>query len=439
MENLKYPKILIVGQSFNKNSGGGITMSNLFQDWPKDCIAVASTENLHHELDKSFCEQYYQLGYNGKLHPFPLNILLPKIYCGPVFENNIEKSTLNKSVKPGKYRFIYRYLSAFLKFIGVYYILYRITITESLRFWLNSYNPDIIYSQLSTLELIRFVSEIHTITGKPVAVHMMDDWPVTINRIGPFSSYWGKVIDKEFKMLLDKSSIFMSICEAMSSEYKIRYNKVFIPFHNPIDTTNWVPFTKKDWKKKDRFVILYAGRIGLGVKNSIRDIAKAVEEFSIDYPDVTFEIQTNDISKLRKIVKFNKHIKWVKPIPYYELPGKFSNADLLILPHDFDLHSINFLRFSFSTKVTEYMISGTPVLIYADEQTALAKYALSEEWAYVVTKNTKAELLRALKEIYFDVKLREKLGKRAFNLAIQNEDARMIRENFRKNFILNNS
>ena len=41
-----YPKILIIGQPFNKNSGGGITMSNLFNGWPNESLAVATNINL---------------------------------------------------------------------------------------------------------------------------------------------------------------------------------------------------------------------------------------------------------------------------------------------------------------------------------------------------------------------------------------------------------
>jgi hypothetical protein len=34
------PKVLIIGQPFNNDTGGGITLSNLFSGWDKDKIAV---------------------------------------------------------------------------------------------------------------------------------------------------------------------------------------------------------------------------------------------------------------------------------------------------------------------------------------------------------------------------------------------------------------
>jgi hypothetical protein len=198
MEEKVYPNVLVLGQSLNKKSGGGITLCNLFAGWPKTNLAVASSDNLRSGLDTSICRQYYQLGYNSKLHPFPLNLFLPKIQCGIIIqenENNEFKSN-NRSVTPGKYKRIYNLISAFLKFVGVYNVLYRIKITPEFKEWISLYKPDIIYSQLSTLELIRFVSEVQKLTEKPVVVHIMDDWPRSINVNGLLYSYWKYVIDK---------------------------------------------------------------------------------------------------------------------------------------------------------------------------------------------------------------------------------------------------
>ena len=436
---VKYPKILIIGQTFNKNTGGGITISNLFYGWPKKNLVVASNVNLYSDLDVSVCERYYQLGYNGKLHPFPLNLFLPKIKCGSFIQknNNSDRADQGENATAGRYKKIYRLLSELLRFLGIYNILYKLKITPDFKEWLKSYNPDIIYSQLSTLELIRFVSEIQELCDKPLVLHIMDDWPNAINKPELLFSYWKKVIDREFRKLLDKSSVLMSICESMSKEYEIRYSKEFIPFHNPIEIGNWLPYAKTDWNIKGKFTILYAGRIGRGIKKSIFDIAKAVQHFSLKNDNIQFEILTNNFSEIDKLVKHNDHVKWLKPIEYSELPKKFSNVDLLILPEDFDSASIEFLKYSIQTKVPEYMISGTPILVYADERTALAKYAIRDGWAYIVSENNETLLTQALEELYSNLSLRRELANKARIVAIQNEDANLIRENFRKKLLLN--
>jgi glycosyltransferase involved in cell wall biosynthesis len=434
-----YPKILIIGQTFNKNSGGGITISNLFQGWPKDSLAVASNVNLYSDLDATVCEQYYQLGYNGKLHPFPLNLLLPKIKCGAFIQKaNTEISTEHKEgYTTGKYKKTYKFLAELLRFLGIYNMLYKLDITPDFKEWIREFNPDIIYSQLSTLELIRFVSEVHELSNKPLVIHIMDDWPNAINKPELLISYWKKIIDKEFRILLDKSAVLMSICDSMSKEYKIRYDKDFIPFHNPIIIDDWLPFAKTDWEIKGKFTILYAGRIGRGIKESIFDIGRAVKNFSLKNDNIVFEILTNNYDEIEKLVNSNDHVKYLKPLEYSALPKKFSSVDLLILPEDFDSASIEFLKYSIQTKVPEYMISGTPIMVYADERTALARYAIKEKWAYLVSENDEDLLTQALFEIYSNHSLRVELARIARKVAIQNEDAKVIRENFRKKLLLN--
>jgi glycosyltransferase involved in cell wall biosynthesis len=429
------PKVLIIGLPFNNNTGGGITMSNLFKGWPKDRLALSSVVNMQETLDLSVCEQYFQLGYGRKLHPFPLNFFLPRIKMGPVDKFKTENNPLSLSkVKQGKYKNFYKFLCFFLNLSGIYNIIYRLKITPEFKEWVTKFNPDFIYSQLSTLELIRFVMDVHNMTGKPIIVHLMDDWPITINKPGVLYFYWKKVIDREFRQLLDKASVLMSICDAMTEEYRIRYGKDFIPFHNPIEICNWLPFTRTDWTVNSRFTILFAGRIGFGVTDSILDIIEAVNDPILAEIDIVLELQTADISTIKKLVKFSDRIKWVEPIEYENLPRRFANVDLLVIPLDFDTHSVNFLRYSFSTKVTEFMISGTPILVYASEQTALAKYALKENWAYVVTHRSKKDLISALHILYSDFSLRKRLGELARNLATQNEDAEIVRANFRNCF-----
>jgi glycosyltransferase involved in cell wall biosynthesis len=260
----------------------------------------------------------------------------------------------------------------------------------------------------------------------------MDDWPSTINKPGLLYSYWKKRTDISFKKLMDEASVLLSIGDAMSEEYKRRYNKDFVPFHNPIEIENWLPFSRKNWETRDRFTILYAGRLGNGVNNSIADIARAVNSLCSSNTNIVFELQTPDPAALQKIVQLNENIKWVRPLDYSRLPEKFASVDMLVIPFDFDENSLTFLRYSFSTKIPEYMISGTPVLVYADKQTALARYAMKEKWAHVVTENNPEKLKEAIREMYHNSSLRKEYAERAKKIAIRNDSAEVVRENFRK-------
>jgi glycosyltransferase involved in cell wall biosynthesis len=442
MEQKIYPKVLIIGQSLNRKSGGGITVSNLFAGWPKSNLAVVSSDNLRSGFDTSICEKFYQLGYNSKLHPFPLNIFLPKIKCGIIITENKENLTTyqGKSITPGKYKRLYNLLSSFLKFVGIYNVLYKLKITPDFKDWLASYKPDIIYSQLSTLELIRFVSDVHKLSDKPVILHIMDDWPRSINENGLLFFYWKKVIDNEFRKLLDKSSVLLSICESMSEEYRIRYNKKFLPFHNPIVVNNWLPYSKKNWDIDGVFRILYTGRVGKANGKAILFMARVVDEMNREGNKMILDIFTPDTdAKKASHIKNLNGVQILNTINYEKMPSLLSSYDLLFLPLDFDRSALRFVQFSMPTKTPEYMISGTPVLVYADKKTALAQYAVEGKWAYTVTENNRTVLKKALLELISNHLLRQSLAERAMTMAMQNDDAENIREDFRNILSVNMS
>jgi hypothetical protein len=166
----------------------------------------------------------------------------------------------------------------------------RYAISKEVLDWINDYSPDIIYSQLSNIELISFVNDLQRKLMLPVAIHMMDDWPVTIRKPGFFQTYWHKRIDREFRYLLSKATVLMSISESMSVEYLKRYGYSFVPFHNPIDMKFWGAFSKTSYSANTPFVILYAGRIGTGIKHCLLDIAEAIKALASAAVKIEFHI-----------------------------------------------------------------------------------------------------------------------------------------------------
>ena len=431
-----HPKVLIIGQVLDKKNGSGITLSNLFKGWPKDRLAVATNIFLDGHVDFSTCEIYYQLGYNSKQHPFPLNIFHSKINCGPIKRklNNTENENkpVHQSRKSFGFQKIHSFIDSMLTFFGIYHYVYKLSVTEDFKDWLVGYNPDIIYSQLSTLELIRFVEKIQSITKKPTAIHIMDDWPSTIGKTGLFKSYWKRKINIELRNLIDKSSVLMSISDAMSQEYKTRYNRDFISFHNPVEINHWIPLARKEWNNNNLFKILYTGRIGTANGQSIIMMANVIDYINSNGIKMNLDIFTPDVNSNDSIFLTNlKGVELKSPMPHSSMPSLLARYDLLFLPLDFEDEAIVFSQFSMPTKVSEYMISGTPVLVFANRRTALAKYAIDYNWAYTVTENKKELLIEALNELYLNPVLRQTLAERAKNIAVKNENAEIVRAKFK--------
>ena len=251
-ESAILPKVLLVGDSFSNVGGGGITMTNLFKGWPKDRLAMATSHIIESGLQS--CHLYYRLGYAENKRRWPFYYFQPKYTSGPFIYT--DKDVTNNEVteykgKLSKYnRNIKQFILWLIQISGLTFLQERIRVTDQFLKWINEFKPDVIYSQLATYELIKFMQEIKEKTDIPVAIHIMDDWPVSLNKPGIFYYYWKYKLDHEFRKLLDKSDIFLSICDAMSREYAKRYNKPFQAYHNPIEVEKWLPYSKKDWKQQ---------------------------------------------------------------------------------------------------------------------------------------------------------------------------------------------
>lgn len=372
------PKVLIIGQPFNNDTGGGITLTSLFNGWDREKLAVAcSGYLLLDNIDTNVCNTYFQLGYKEHKWRFPFNILQRKYTSGLLKfdEKRIQNMTIEKSGL--RIRFIMEVFYPFLEFIGLYQYMFRTKLSDDFCTWLDEFKPDVIYDQPSTRDGILFCLDVHSYLRKPLILHMMDDWPSTISDKGIFKRYWHRKIDQEFRRLLDRTSILMSISHEMGREYKTRYGKDFITFHNAIDLDFWNRNQRRSYELDKNPAILYAGRIGLGIESSLELFVKAIEQINEENNmSVKFMLQTQDEPDWTADYKSVTHNKFVS---YSDLPRVFSEADFLLLPYDFTSESIKYIKYSMPTKAPEYMVSGTTIIIFAPEETAIVKYAKRDE------------------------------------------------------------
>jgi glycosyltransferase involved in cell wall biosynthesis len=431
---MSLPRVLIIGQPFNNNFGGGITQANLFGNWDKDKIAVVCTSHMLDNLNLEICDTYYQLGKDENKWIFPFNLLQRSVESGAVKfnENNNPKASIISREKL-RTRIINDYFYPFLEYIGLFHGMSKIKTSPKLQQWINEYRPDVIYAQASTRETILFAVEMADYVKKPMVFHMMDDWPSTISQKGPFKKLWHNKIDHEFKTLLNKATILLSISDGMAEEYKARYNKSFITFHNPIETDFWKSHQRKNYALSAEPTILYAGRIGTGIQTSLESIAQAIDKVNAKLKTtIKFILQTSDKPSWIENYKCVQHKTLV---PYSELPKVFAEADFLFLPYDFSEESIKFIKYSMPTKAPEFMVSGTPIIMFAPAETALVKHALNGKWAKVITENNTDKLADAIMQLVTNEEERKNIALNAIEIAEKKFNSATVRNQFRDTII----
>jgi len=430
----RYPKILIFGPPFNTFTGGGITLSNLFRGWPKERIAVAATGHVLQELSTDVCDTYYLLGRSEQRWVFPFNLLQRTFPSGLM---SFEKKT-NLYQYDHKIRIrtilVDRIFHPLMQWFGFFHWLSKISFSQQFKEWLAEYKPEILYIQVTSREEILFSLRLCDYLRIPTVIHNMDDWPATISNKGLFKEYWRKKIDREFRDLLSRMDLCLSISNAMTSEYQKRYSRSFKAFHNPIKTNDWTPFCKKNFKLSgDHVKILYSGRIGIGITESLVEVANVIETINHTWGRIKLYIQSpsSEISTRNRLQK-SDCIVFNPIVGYSELPSIFSEADILLIANDFEKKGIDYLKFSMPTKVSEYMISGTPILLYASSETAVSKFFVENDCACCVNDQDSKKLNDAIKVMIEDEDYRAKISRNAVNIAKELFDAEKVKNDFQQ-------
>lgn len=430
---MKNKKILIIGESFHSFSGGGITISNLFFGYPISNLAILATPKTVAKNQMPLENRVYQLGYDEYKMIFPFSFFQKGYKSGiPEAGNQISKAGKNKSSLK---LLIEKTFLTVTNYLGIYPFLDRIRVTEQLIRWIKEFNPDYIYSQLSNRELIKFVGDLNVQLKIPIVIHIMDDWPLTLNKKGILKNYWDKKIYKELKNLLDKATYRFAISKAMAEEYSIRYSGEWKVFHNCIDINIWSKEHKIDYKLKQNILkVLYTGRIGIANSDQIQIMAKyfstAIEKDRLEFHIYTPNFDSPTAIRLKDFKNTFVH----KPVEYKEIPGLLKLYDLLYLPLDFSYEGRKFSKFSMPTKIIEYMISSVPILVHSPEDSAVFRYAKELDFAYLLPSNDFDDVEKLLHKILNDENGRRSYGQKGFYLASTKHNRDVVSNEFQKLF-----
>jgi glycosyltransferase involved in cell wall biosynthesis len=430
---MDYFRVIILGETFRSNGGGGITLINLFKNWPSDKLAVV-TDRIYETTKKSNCLKFYQLGHLEQKLPFPLSLLIKSINSGEVDIklNTDSESKGKKNLFQVSKSYIRKTVNDLLYFSGVYHFVYKTVLSNHLLDWINAYSPDIIYAQPFRYSDMKFIYELQKKTSIPMAIHIMDDSISFLNRPNLLYFYWQKKMKNVFQQLINNSVVLLSISQFMSDEYYKRYKKIFIPIRNPIELDQWLIYRKNDWKLSDTIKIVYTGRLAIPNINSLFRFCEVVDKLKKSGINIKFDIYSiDDNLKFRNKIKYFSGVFINNPVPYDDVPRLIPKYDILFLPIDFNKTGITYAKYSISTKTSEYMISGVPILLFAPKEVALTSYAVENQCMLSVTEDNYEKLSGALLRLISDESLRETLAKKAFDVARKDSDANQVRQDLR--------
>lgn len=413
-----HPSILIISPStFNYLNGTGVTLSNLFRNWPNNKLATLHTSN--EPEDSSVCSNFFHLGSNIQ-SPFK------KGGVASAIPPSSAASTSHAPASPSRLK---KWIS------GNAGMPKKFVATPALYEWLDKFKPEIIYTTLGPIPMMEAILHIREKYQCKLVIHHMDDWYRDAYSTGIFR-YQRKKMLRLFHELLEKSDLRLTIGEKMAEEYKSRFGYDFLPFQNAIEVQNFHEEVAQHstHQKSEIPVLLYFGSIfPYAQERSLLDTA----EVAIQQKSTAFHLRI--IAPREHLASFRAKLPSEKNIEFLEISNdknqfcsEIARASALLLPANFDEETVKMLWLSMPTKLPGYLASGVPILAYSSPILAQTIYTKKYQAACVVDQQNLVLLEKNIIRLVRDSNWRSVLCSNALQLAKQKHDSKMVRSDFQK-------
>ena len=405
--NKKYPKVLIVGNTFDEFSGAGVTLTNLFKNWPKEKIAVAATSDVNYnycERERP-CSAYYS------------------------FAGGINKSQKDANYKRKKKNqsFIRKVVVDLSAKVGHKDWDNSFPVDKRFLDFYDEFNPDVIYSSMGNIALMRFMIKLRSQRKFRLVIHIWDEFLGRYNYRW-FPSLWKRIGDHYFLKAINMDDVVcLAIGDKMADDYGRRYGKIFYPFHNPVDPMLW---DSVELKQPTIPTVAYFGKVNKNTITALQEMAEAVEQINKDGIAVRFLVHSgmND-SSLNELFAHFKYSELADLLPREDIPAAFKSSSVLFFPISFDEKSIKYQKLSIQTKLTEYLISRVPIFMYSSPEIAAYQY-LSENDAAITCEHGVPAIIEKLKILLQNPSCGDKVSNNAYELALRKHTTNYVREKF---------
>lgn len=417
------PRLLFVTPcAFNHLTGSGITFTNLFRTWPSDRIATVHSD--HVPTSDDVCRNFYRLG-RGELARWP----------GRWRDDALPPGT---SSEEGLAAPLPPVLRAIKKAVVGNAWPDEGRLSPALERWIERYRPELLYTILGTIGMMQLVDAIRCRFSLPLVVHFMDDWPSALYRGGLAAPLVRARMERLIERLVGAAAVRMAIGDGMAMAFSKRYGVPFLPFQNALDMAALLPQARPRAARRPAR-ILYVGSIFADAQlASLLDAARAVARLADAGRQLAFEIHAPAFlaARHRAALELSPAVKVIDaPESDDEFFALIRDADLLLLPSNFDPASVRFIRHSMPTKIPAYLASGTPVLVYGPAALDQVSYALKEGWGEVVSERDVGRLEAAILRVLDDDAHRQAVVERALDVARRNHDVATVRRRFQESLV----
>lgn len=413
-----HKKILIVSQNaLSLHSNNGKTLTSIFSDWPDNNIAQLYFQE---EIPES-------LKFKNFLRIRDLDIIRSALTFGlksagqKVQPQATVKSHYSSSSK------IKLLIIDFLRPLNTFKLLLRELLYSSglwnsrpLNIWIRNFKPDSIFLVGGNSSFcFNIANKISCTYNIPIDIYITDDYVLHAKPNTIIQHILHKKLIAVYKKSYAKTRHAFVIGDEMANHFSREFSREFTPIMNSVKIPSELP-TREEINLTSPVDIVYTGSFHLGRDISIINFSKILQSISkkIKRPIIltlySQQTPSNEIEKL-----FHQYgIIFCGSLSQSQIPERLLSADFVLHIESFDDKFCNLTKLSVSTKIPEYLVSGSCMIAFGPPQLASIKLISDNEIGICLTSNElHTEDTEKLIEAILSSEKRQEIIKKGFNFA----------------------
>ena len=365
--------LILTRNAWNDTNSIGNTVSNFFGDIPD-----AEYANIYFRSakpDNRLCEKYYRVTEKDVMRNWFSQRKIGKAFT---FKVGSSVSTAGAANEKKIISLVHKYNLGFLNRLSDKIWDSRKWINRNLDSFIKSFNPDVMFTFVKAApqyyQTVRLLREKYKI---PLLTWIADD-----EYTGYLRSGRHKQIER-LRYIIEESAAVTGCSREICDYYNTVFGCSAVPLYKGCDLS--VPVKGKT---NNPVSVVYAGNLLFGRLDTIRRVSDAIESFSKSAEKrVLFDIYSNTLLPETDIKEYfgrNKCTRFLGGESYTVIKERLSQADIVLHAESFDDSEIIKTRYSFSTKIIDYLQSGSVILAVGPGEISSVKYIGEIPGAFVI-------------------------------------------------------
>ena len=365
--------LLISHNALSMHSNNGKTLQSLFYNWPPESLAQLYFQDEIPESNK------FSLFYRVR----DLDIIKSlSIRC---FSNEIGSSVMisNSALLPdAKFGLIKRTIVNYLRRLDSTKLLIRDWLyggsrwrSRNLMDWVKKVNPDSIFflggNSIFSFRIALALSENCKI---PLDIYITDDYIINRKPRGYLDRWLTMRLKNEYIYAFNKARHVFVIGDMMAATFSTIFKRNFLPIMNPVPIPLMQPKIRPIDQSKP-IVFCYAGGLHLGRDQALVQFAKIISKLrDILHLNINLNVYSRQKPSPSIIRDFESNsIEFCGPVDASALPEILAASHFVLHVESFDDKFTQLTKLSVSTKIPEYLVSGSCMVAFGPADLASIK------------------------------------------------------------------